>query len=757
MLLQDIARRAKVGIVYDRSLPGLGERVTMHAANLSAGRRRVARARGKAARRARGARVGRSCSCVTSLGPVSCADVVLDSAGGPVPNAFLELGPTPLVAVSASDGSFAFNRVAPGDYTLRVRRLGYHPASSSVRLTDGDVSSRRSSSRSSRRRCRSRRSSCRPDISGSWRNRSARRRRSTAKQIRTRPQLGDDLFRSINRLPGLTSDDFSAGFHVRGSELDQMYVSFDGVQLIEPFHLKDLESALSILDVRSVNGIDLTTGGFTSEYGGRLGSLLSIHSARARTRARRANDVGLSITNLRLQSEGGFAGGRGSWVVAARRGYLDLALKLAGISDSISPVYSDVFAKTSWTFSDRNRRRAARARCGRTVFTTPTSQGVIRSSYGSRYAWLTWDTQPIDAITGQTVVSANGLTWVARRERRRPGESTVSSTITERYSDFAAREDWTADGLRSRRGQVRRRSARDARVVRLRRHSRVVDRDEWRTRSNDSNRRGQSRAEWKLPRRVRRAAGDVRVVAHGRSGCARRSSELYQRCVGQPARQRRRERHADDVASAGGWSIRSVAADLRAAGRRRRHAVRPADVADQRAASIEQRLGDGMSVRVEAYERHAVRERPHYINLRTSTQVFPEFALDRTLLPATSGQAHGVELMARRQATEGFEWTASYALANVTDDVGGLRLPRTYDQRHTAYVDASYHPAGSGWRLSGAWQIHSGWPQAPVTFTWIHWPAQPPQVIMSNDIRPALRARCAAPAVVSPPRSALHA
>src|SRR5262249_33922334 len=141
----------------------------------------------------------------------------------------------------------------------------------------------------------------------------------------------------------------------------------------------------------------------------------------------------------------------------------------------------------------------------------------------------------------------------------------------------------------------------------------------------------------------------------------------------------------------------------------------PADLSDQRALGVEQRVG-GVSVRVEAYDRELVREHPRYVNLRLTTDVFPEFPFDRVLLPATNGRSRGVEVMTRREAIDGFDWTASYAIASVADNVDGLSIPRMYDQRHTAYVDASYRPAGSTWRLSAAWQMHSGWPQPPITF-----------------------------------------
>ena len=141
-----------------------------------------------------------------------------------------------------------------------------------------------------------------------------------------------------------------------------------------------------------------------------------------------------------------------------------------------------------------------------------------------------------------------------------------------------------------------------------------------------------------------------------------------------------------------------------------------ADIANQRVLGVEQRVGEVGSVRVEAYDRDLVRERPHYVNLRAGTQIFPEFLHDRLLLDATSGRARGLEFLARRPAAEGVEWSASYALARVTDRVAGVDVPRIYDQRHSAYVDASYRPEGASWRFSAAWQIHSGWPQAPVRF-----------------------------------------
>ncbi|MGH7617226.1 MAG: TonB-dependent receptor, partial [Gemmatimonadaceae bacterium] len=711
-LMQDIARRANVGIVYDRLLPGLTGRVTLHTANLSAAAVVLRALDGKSV----DALVSPSGQIVLVrhvTRPGRLRVLVLDSAGTPVPSAFIELGSVPLVAVSAGDGAFSYPNIAPGEYSLRVRRLGFRPATSTVRVVGDDATVAPVLVTLEATPVPLTAVVVSPGYFGIMAQPVGSLQTLDREEIRTRPQLGDDLFRSINRLPGLSSDDFSAGFHVRGSEVDQMYVSFDGVQLIEPFHLKDLEGALSSLDVRSVDGIDLTTGGFTTEYGGRSGSLLTLHSLEPEATSTRTT-LGLSITNLRVQSEGGFANGRGTWLVSGRRGYLDLALKLAGVDDSLSPVYSDVFAKVTWTLSDRNRLALHVLDAGDGLHYND-DQGFIKSSYGSRYAWLTWDTRPVDRLTGQTVLSASGLNWL--RSGVPLSQNSSDEVHDERsYSDFAVRDDWTL----SISDRAALKFGGEAHAMRasydyLGLHTETTFANGTTTNtpltvSANLTPGGSSLGAYVAPRvmlaswltgelgaRVDRVSYTGDALASPRGNLVANLTPTTSLRV-----------------SAGRYTQPQPIYTLQV-GDGVTH-FGSAEVDDQGAASIEQRLGDGVTVRVDAYDRRTVHERPRFINLRTSTEIFPEYAADRVLLPATSGQARGLELMARHSAAEGLEWTASYALASVTDDVDGKSLPRTYDQRHTAYIDASYRPDGARWRFSGAWQFHSGWPQAPVAF-----------------------------------------
>ena len=105
------------------------------------------------------------------------------------------------------------------------------------------------------------------------------------------PLIDNDVFRAAHIFPGVTSNDFSARFNLRGGEKDEIVVRLDGMELFEPYHLQDFGGAISIIDLGVIRRADLLMGGFPAEYGDKMSGTFDI-TAKTGNRDRFAMNVG---------------------------------------------------------------------------------------------------------------------------------------------------------------------------------------------------------------------------------------------------------------------------------------------------------------------------------------------------------------------------------------------------------------------------------------------------------------------------------
>ncbi|MCB0616176.1 MAG: carboxypeptidase-like regulatory domain-containing protein, partial [Phaeodactylibacter sp.] len=120
------------------------------------------------------------------------------------------------------------------------------------------------------------------------------RQTMTAKDIKNM-SWAEDITRAVSRLPGVSSNDFSSKFTVRGGESDEVIITLDGMELYEPFHQRDYGGGLfSIVDIETIQGIDLMTGGFPAEYGMRQSGVFNMYTKRIPD-GQKHTSVGLSI------------------------------------------------------------------------------------------------------------------------------------------------------------------------------------------------------------------------------------------------------------------------------------------------------------------------------------------------------------------------------------------------------------------------------------------------------------------------------
>jgi hypothetical protein len=157
-------------------------------------------------------------------------------------------------------------------------------------------------------------------------------REVTADQIRLLPGLAEsDPVRAIEFLPGVVAPtDFSASFNVRGGSADQNLILLDGFPLFNPFHLGGI---FSVFNADLVDRVELSSGGFPAEFGGRVSSVLRVESDPGPGEFR--VDGGVSILAARAAISGGLPDGLedrlglrdGRYRVAVRRSYADRLLR----------------------------------------------------------------------------------------------------------------------------------------------------------------------------------------------------------------------------------------------------------------------------------------------------------------------------------------------------------------------------------------------------------------------------------------------
>lgn len=101
--------------------------------------------------------------------------------------------------------------------------------------------------------------------------------RISVKELEVLPKgVETDIFRSLQFIPGVSSTgDVTARYYVRGGGGDQNLILLNGIELYNPFHSLGL---FSVIDPDMINSIEFYKGGFTSEYSGRLSSVMDVIS-----------------------------------------------------------------------------------------------------------------------------------------------------------------------------------------------------------------------------------------------------------------------------------------------------------------------------------------------------------------------------------------------------------------------------------------------------------------------------------------------
>ena len=168
------------------------------------------------------------------------------------------------------------------------------------------------------------------------------------------PQLfgENDIMRSIQLLPGVKAEsDASSGFQVRGGTSAQNQILFDNAPVYNVGHMAGLFSAFNDDALASAT---LYKGLLPAQYGGASSAVLDI-TGRTGDKAGWHGGATIGLLSAKGTFEGPIIKDKLSFLVTARRTYMDMFLKLSDDFKNNTLYFYDINAKLDWTLNSRNQ------------------------------------------------------------------------------------------------------------------------------------------------------------------------------------------------------------------------------------------------------------------------------------------------------------------------------------------------------------------------------------------------------------------
>ncbi|MEJ2905769.1 TonB-dependent receptor [Pedobacter panaciterrae] len=166
--------------------------------------------------------------------------------------------------------------------------------------------------------------------------------------------LGErDVLKTLQLLPGIKSaGEGNSGFYVRGGSTDQNLILLDEAPVYNASHLLGF---FSTFNSDAIKDVSVYKGGMPAQYGGRLASVLDIKMNDGNRKDYTA-EGGIGLISSRLKVEGPIVKDKGSFMISARRTYLDAFLALSPDSsiNGNTLYFYDVNAKANYQLNEKN-------------------------------------------------------------------------------------------------------------------------------------------------------------------------------------------------------------------------------------------------------------------------------------------------------------------------------------------------------------------------------------------------------------------
>ncbi|MDE0006573.1 MAG: hypothetical protein OXQ29_28115 [Rhodospirillaceae bacterium] len=538
--------------------------------------------------------------------------------------------------------------------------------------------------------------------------RSLRRTTLNKQQLTQIPALGGDTLRSLQVLPSVSSDGYSARHRIRGGDHNEVLYRLDEVTQFEAFHFSDVQSLFSAVNSNVIEYADVYVSGFPVRYGTRMSGVVDLHLVEPEQPNHGTVDINVLASSADLR---GYHG-PWSWLLSGRVsviGEIAGAVHSRSEEDIDTPTFNDQLARLSWN-DGRNEFVAGALFSDESLDVERESTGE-RGQGSYRYAqpWVRWRRSFANGL----VMSWQASRFDARRarfgslERRFDG---VGSLTAERTFDIATvRNEWRwpageatewLAGWRLSDHRADYRAAFDVTYGGLGRPVRGRDRE---SRALSTAHSGSTRHVYVS---ATTAFGDRLTATAGLRHDGQEIAEVDAGALN--------GRLALQYTLSGRWSL-----DLDIGRYTQQQFLHEVQIdeglteldspqhADQVNLGLTWAPRDGLSLRADAFVRRIRDPWTRFDNLYNRLVLLPEIHGDRYLIAADEARARGAEVSVSRTAGD-LSLNVSYTYSVAEERIGGAWHPRSWDQPHVVKAGLAWN--NRAWRTGAFATYRSGWP-----------------------------------------------
>ena len=204
------------------------------------------------------------------------------------------------------------------------------------------------------------------------------------------PTRGNDPVQALASLPGVATSGVSAKPNIRGGASDELLILFDGIELYDPFHLKDFQGLLSAINGNLVKNMTVYTGGYPAHFGSKMSGVLDIEPIEPSGEYGNNFEFNPIFNALTLSQH--FKNPTDYVLFATRRGHLETVLSQLETNIG-APRFNDSFLKYHWQAQSGAFYEAAALSIRDDIelnnLDDEQQEGEsAKSIYNSQYAWL---------------------------------------------------------------------------------------------------------------------------------------------------------------------------------------------------------------------------------------------------------------------------------------------------------------------------------------------------------------------------------